>query len=406
MTFTYMGTKKPIAGHVAGVVRSARPGPFLDLFAGISSVGDAIASERQVWCNDIQDFAVTVAAAKFTSRAGPEIDAAVLSGILEQANANRLKLMPMVGDFLVEEAECLHLGQIRKIKDLCSRQIAAATSGKYQRVRAAARCLPGRGSYFLFSISYAGGYFGSKQALDIDCLRFAIDRLLSSKAINRDQHRWYILALCKAMFAVANTTGHFAQYLEVKGSTLTRFLAKRKRDVLKEWIDAIRELEPAGTAEWRRENRVFKSEAGQLLQKLKRSNAKPSVIYADPPYTADQYSRYYHLLETLIVYDYPELHGKGQYRSGRFVSDFSLQSRVMIAFEDLISRAANLGSDLVLNYPETGMLTDTKQSLLGLLRKYFRQAEVAASIPHQHSTLGASKGIERSAVTELVFLAR
>src|ERR1700753_1418293 len=118
-----MGTKKPIARQVANVVRSAKGGPFLDLFAGISSVGEAVAPKRQVWCNDIQNFAVAVASAKFTSRAGPEIDATLLGKILEKANANRAKLMPLVGDWLVEEAECLHVGQIRKLQDLCSRQI-------------------------------------------------------------------------------------------------------------------------------------------------------------------------------------------------------------------------------------------------------------------------------------------
>jgi len=406
VTFTYMGTKKPIVGQVADVVRSAKAGPFLDLFAGISSVGEAVAPGRQIWCNDIQNFAVTVASAKFMSRAGPEIDATVLSSILEHANANRAKLMPLVGDWLLEEAECLHVGQIRKLKDLSSRQLTSVVSRRHQQLRVTARAFPHRQPHCLFSISYVGGYFGSKQALDIDCLKYAIDRLLSSKTISRDQHRWYVLALCKAMFAVANTTGHFAQYLEIKSTTLTRFLAKRKRDVLTEWIGAIRDLEPAGTAEWRRGNKVFKGEASRLLHRLKRSNTKPSVIYADPPYTTDQYSRYYHLLETLIAYDYPELQGKGQYRPGRFVSEFSLQSRVIPAFEGLISKAADLGSDLILNYPESGLLVDTKQSLLRLLRKYFQQAEVAANIPHQHSTLGASNGIERSPVTELVFYAR
>lgn len=50
-------------------------------------------------------------------------------------------------------------------------------------------------------------------------------------------------------------------------------------------------------------------------------------------------------------------------------------------------------------------LTDPKHTLTRLLRESFRHVEIAASIPHQHSTLGASKGIEKEDVTELIFYA-
>jgi adenine-specific DNA-methyltransferase len=281
-----------------------------------------------------------------------------------------------------------------------------ANSRRGKTIRKSKKNHPSGLPYCLFSTMYTGGYFGAKQAVDIDSLRYSFDRLREEKVISQDQQRWFLVALCKAMFPVAFTTGHFAQYLDVKSSTLSRFLAVRRRDVVAEWVSALAELQPVGSRSWRAKNKVFNTEAVKLLRLLKTRKKVPSVVYADPPYSADHYSRYYHLLETLIAYDYPDVSGKGQYRPDRFVSEFSLQSKVANAFDGLAQSASELGADFVLNYPENGLLRDARESVLTILQKYFRYVEVAAAVPHRHSTLGASNGIEKAPVTELIFYAR
>ena len=84
---------------------------------------------------------------------------------------------------------------------------------------------------------------------------------------------------------------------------------------------------PIGSAGWRSRNRVFAQDANSLLAELCHLPDRPAVIYADPPYTDDQYSRYYHLYETLLYYDYPEALGTGRYRPDRFRSQYSLKTR-------------------------------------------------------------------------------
>ena len=162
-------------------------------------------------------------------------------------------------------------------------------------------------------------------------------------------------------------------------------------------------LRPLGEAGWRRQNRAYRSDVATLLQRIR---DVASVIYADPPYTSDHYSRYYHLWETLLLYDYPEPSGKGQYRPNRFVSQFSTKTKVRGAFEELITSAAKLKTSLVINYPENGLLPEARDTLLSLLHTYFNHAEIACEVQHEHSTLGASKGIERAPVTELIFFAQ
>lgn len=162
---------------------------------------------------------------------------------------------------------------------------------------------------------------------------------------------------------------------------------------------------PSVLKEWRRSNRVFRSEAIHFLRRLSQHKVQPAVIYCDPPYTKDHYSRYYHLIETLLLYDYPQIESKGQYRPGRFSSPFSMKTQVQRAFKDMIDAAAQLESTLVLSYPDCGLLSNPREVLVRLLRERFPKVEVAAELPHDHSTLGASNGVERSRVTELLFLA-
>jgi len=403
--FTYMGTKARLATEVAGIISSARNGPLLDLFAGMSSVGLAVGNKRQVWCNDVQHFAHTVATATFKAQSPPHLDAALLCRIVDLSNTNRSKLKKSFGLHLLEEDEALALGLFRRTKTFNESLVIASTSPRHRRLRLSGRESEKTSPYCLFTTTYAGGYVGLRQAVELDSLRFAIDRLRDENAITTDERRWMLLGLCKALQAASNTTGHFAQYLAIKSETFQRFLGKRRRDIFREWLSAMSELSPVGTPEWRRRNKTFRKDALSLLSDLKRSDEHPAVIYADPPYTADHYSRYYHLWETLLRYDYPEPTGKGLYRQDRFTSKFSVKSKVNQQFERLIRGAAELGVELVLNYPKDGLVDRPEENLLAMLKKQFAHAEIAAAIPHQHSTMGASKGIEKEAVTELVFYA-
>ncbi len=172
-----------------------------------------------------------------------------------------------------------------------------------------------------------------------------------SGRIDDHQHRWLCLALCQAVSKVATTTGHFAQYMRVKEDTVGRFLAQRSRSVWREWLRAMYEFSPLGTRRWRLKNKVYQEDAGQLLSKIVRRKYRPAVIYADPPYTSDHYSRYYHLYETLLLYDYPTSDGAGRYRSDRFVSSFSVKTEVEEAMDILIGRCSKIQCRLVLSNP-------------------------------------------------------
>jgi adenine-specific DNA-methyltransferase len=404
LNVSYMGTKRRLASAVAEVVALAPSGPMLDLFSGMCAVASEVTPARQVWCNDVQRFAAEVAAAFFTSTDGPRSSEELVKRVSVEflRNVGALNAR-FVSERSVEMAalDSVDAGRISRT-DALSPNIAASSSLACER--AVLSRFPRRFPYRLFTITFSGGYFGLSQCIEIDSIRFAVDHLLHHRVIGRDQHRWMILALCQAACKVANTTGHFAQFLKVKKSNVDRFVRQRRRSVWSEWQDAIRGFRPLGSKTWRRRNRAFKCDALSLLKSLHRTRRKPSVIYADPPYTNDHYSRFYHLYETLVRYDYPEAIGIGRYRPDRFRSAFSLRTRVAGQIEQLIESCSVIGAELVLSYPEDGLLKNSKELIPSILMKHYSRYE-AYQVDHFHSSLGGSKGFEKRPVVEIIYRA-
>ena len=93
---------------------------------------------------------------------------------------------------------------------------------------------------------------------------------------------------------------------------------------------------------------------------LKNLDDDVQVIYADPPYTRDHYSRFYHGLETLSLRDFPTISktkiggeerlSRGLYREEREQSDFCIRSKAPKAFEELFKLVAHKDRTLVLSY--------------------------------------------------------
>jgi adenine-specific DNA-methyltransferase len=394
---TYMGTKRALASAVSDVIRHAQAGTMLDAFSGMCSVGEAVGSTRTVWNNDIQVFASEVARALFVSRDQPLSPLSCGDIHFSIFDSQRSRLTETFKRSLAIEHDLLASSTFGVFKRLGDR--LAKTLGNEVR-----RCT--LKSPHLFSTTYSGTYFGVAQAIDIDSIVAAIRRATLNKALSKDEARWCVIALGRTLLKVANSTGHFAQYLTPKPETYRRYIRGRRRSVWEEWLNSLATLSPVGDERWRARNRAFNEDSLSLVPRLARSKSKLSVIYADPPYTDDQYSRFYHLLETLCLYDYPEAHGIGLYRPGRFQTPFSLKAKAGAALCKLIEASARTGADLVLSYPANGLARKAGLDVRDELRKHFKRVELCRSMAHKHSTFGASKGLAQAETTELIYLAR
>lgn len=392
-----MGTKREIAPAVADVVNSAAPGIVLDIFAGMCSVGEALAQSRQVWTNDVQIFAFEVATALFTDCDLP---------------LDRLRISDFHFDIYLSHKDTISkafISSINKEEKLLESQNFETFEARYNDFKEClaldlAKFAPGQHS--LFTSVYADTFFGLRQSVEIDSILAAIDHIGDRGTTTFDQRRWLKIALGRAMLRTANSTGHFAQYLKPKVGSFRTFLRQRRREIWAEWLNSSDEIEPVGANDWRKGNKSFNKDCLNLLPQLSSSCIKPSVIYADPPYTDDQYSRYYHILETLILYDYPKVSGAGVYRTDRFRTPFSIKTQVASALDSMVKSIADTGADIVLSYPTNGLLYEAGYNPQEIMRKHFSRVETCYAISHDHSTFGASKGLAKSQVTEQIFLGR
>ncbi|MEM8541430.1 MAG: DNA adenine methylase [Pseudomonadota bacterium] len=397
ISISYMGTKKALAPVVAEIAASSPAGPILDVFSGLCAVAKSVAPHRQTWTNDLQYFAQSVAHAHFCSMTNPpsrldtvaNINAHYSSHVAKQVGIASSRIAAENRALLNEDAESLNLVYAQWSKQ-------GTLEGTYHDT----------GDATLFRDAYAGSYFGLLQSIEIDAIRSAIDAAKAEGQINEDEHQWLVLALAVAMNRCTNSTGHFAQPLTPKASNIRRFALQRQKSIKDNFLSALEALFPVGTRDWRLKNISLRGDANSTIASLgKDGRKKPSVVYADPPYTSDQYSRYYHLYETLLLYDYPTVEGKGRYRPDRSVSDFCLSSRVSGAFDRLIANCAEIGAELILSYPTNGLLKESRERLPAKIKSVYGREPQVTEINHQHSTMGASKGPGKQNVTEVIYRA-
>lgn len=394
---SYMGTKKELAPAVADVIRHAQRGVMLDAFAGMCVVGEEVSRTRQVWSNDVQLFAAEVGRALFTSSDDPPGALRTADAHFDAFEEHRQWLSMKCAHSLDAEGSLLeseHFNLFTRRKAKLSK-VLANDIGKLRSRQ-----------YNLFTRTYADTYFGIQQSIEADAILRAMATKKGGEWVTDDHRRWLTIGLGRALLKIANSTGHFAQFLKPKRTSFRRYLSQRRRSLWTEWLFSLGELQPTGTSDWRRRNKSFNEDSLSLLPRLANAKERPAVIYADPPYTDDQYSRYYHLLDTLVLYDYPKVTGAGLYRPNRFRASFSVKSKTIHAFDSLVRVAADTGADLVLSYPSNGLIHEAGVDPKAILKKYFRRVECCYRLPHSHSTFGASKGTAQADVTELIYLAK
>ena len=390
----YMGTKRPIAPRVRRLVDDLEPeGRVVDLFCGMGSVASCLAPRYPVIANDALEFAGALARARFTTQTRTPL-AEVLPRLRSVYRDHLERLTRAYRRRVRTETAVLEGGW----KDLAQYMAGAPHAGNSVRWAKAARdahVLRGAARYCLTTLYFSAGYFSTRQALALDAIRRAIDQA------PHDDRDWLLSAWLSSAATVINAPGHTAQYLKPNdANSYSRIRRAWRRDVWETFKSRLADVGPVGTCAWRRRNEVHTSDAVHLLQgKLRRVG----LVYADPPYTKDHYSRYYHVYETLYRYDFPNSSGAGRYRADRFRTQFSLATRVRPVFDTLLGALRRYKVPLILSYPDDGLLVKTGTDVRTLLQTYYGSVTVE-QFAAQHSTLGASKGTQQKGAKENLYV--
>lgn len=175
-----------------------------------------------------------------------------------------------------------------------------------------------------FSVNFGGKYFSHDTAKIIGYVREHIER----ERKNLTDREYYILltSLLYSIDKIANTVGHYDAYFK-KNSISDAFVIRP--------IDTL----PASNVA------IYREDTNRLVREI-----EADIVYIDPPYNSRQYSRFYHVLETLIKWDEPELFGVALKPKPENVSEYS-KTRAYDAFADLIKNTR--AKYLVVSYNNT-----------------------------------------------------
>ncbi len=383
----YMGSKAKIIQFVGQSIESVYDGGVVcDLFGGACSLSGALGGIYPVHSNDIQSYSELLASVYLKPLGDMDLDS------------------------LLSDAEKIH----KKVKSSLPDGLDYSgfkTIEEFNEIDKNNRTLIDKDfntKYHLFVKNYSGTWWSSEQCIWIDALKQSIDKRVKRSEWGVPEYKFAMSILMHAMAYSSQGTGHYAQYRDAKTeSSMKDINIYRQKDFIKLYRNKFNQVKA-----WIDSNVVDLGHRTTSLDYVDcLNNIQGGTVYADPPYAFVHYSRFYHAMETLSLYDYPELQVKGgelvkgRYREGRHQSPFCIKSQVNGAFEKLFDGVLNAGSNLALSYSNTAMIP--LETLLELSKKslgnhYEIWVEEKA---HRHMTMGRKDDRHRD-ISEIMLLAR
>ncbi|MCW6107997.1 DNA methyltransferase [Clostridium sporogenes] len=318
-----------------------------DIFAGSGSVGSSLKDEYTIVANDMELYSSIISSALLNTPSKSSLTD--IKKTFESSFKITLKKKLRMNESIVAKERTLLSNDDND--GLVSLYNGIPTIWNMLDNNVTAKTLRKRNNYDLFLRYYSGSYFGIEQSIVIDALVQSIKTF--------DGNESDVLFAC-LFFAMKETVfskdGHMAQPLNIEKNS-SRHLTQRKKDVFYYFIVKLDEfIEKAGNYAYTKNKIYNKDLTDLLLDKDFLENNDIKLIYADPPYTDMQYSRYYHLLNVAARYDYPEptiLRGtftKGLYTEGRNQSELSKKSTAKNRFYDLFTFCKENNILLALSY--------------------------------------------------------
>ena len=232
-----------------------------------------------------------------------------------------------------------------------------------------------KNSFFnFFQTEYSDTYYSKEQCKEIDCLIYSINKIK-----NKNMFNFYMTVLFSAMCKTQNTTGHFAQFLPKNHYRLNKI---RNMSVKRVFDEIAHYLSKSQIPTYK--NYCYNLDYNFLFTKIK--NKKIKCFYLDPPYTNDQYSRFYHILETAANRCQVDIDKtKAKYPKNRFMSGFCYKSMVVNEFEKVISFCFSMKSNLIISYTNNGLIQI--DNIIQLCKKYYKEV-IVKEIDYKFSKQG------------------
>lgn len=163
------------------------------------------------------------------------------------------------------------------------------------------------------SDNFGNKYFSMLDARKIGYIREDIEK--NKNNLNRKEYCMLIASLIYSFDRCANTVGHYEAFLKNK---------PLKDQFNFELIEHLSINENTDIL-------ITKEDANKLAYKI-----SYDIIYIDPPYSSRQYSRFYHVIETIAKWDKPSLYGVAMKPKPENMSKYCT-TKAIDSFKELIA---------------------------------------------------------------------
>lgn len=166
---------------------------------------------------------------------------------------------------------------------------------------------------------YQRNYFSSSNAKKIDAICTQLKQWISCGDINSNMYYLLAASLVDAITKVSNTSGTYGAFLKIDD-------ARKNKQIV---------LAPIEISSNGKQNECYCEDILSVIHKV-----KGDILYLDPPYNSRQYPPYYHILETAVLYDDPNIYGiTGRRHYEEKLSPFCMKDHALPAMVQIIRSA-------------------------------------------------------------------
>ncbi len=309
----YMGSKRAMLGNGLGAVLGEMVGRhkrFVDLFTGSASVAWHVAQRYPVTTLtfDLQRYSAVLAAAVIQREKAVD-PSRLWNAWLDRASSEFDSIRPPVFSIINAAA-------VKKARKWASQLEETSIVN-----------------------AYAGHYYSPVQACWIQALRNTIP----TRSPNREV---CLAALIMAASKCAASPGHTAQPFQPTDTAIKYVQISWQRNFC---IDVQAALSAIAPIYAQVTGKAAVGDANEVACRL----LPGDLVFIDPPYSAVQYSRFYHVLEAITVGYTSPVFGVGRYPPirERPSSKYSQKSGAKLAIQDLLDKLARQGVSAIITFP-------------------------------------------------------
>jgi adenine-specific DNA-methyltransferase len=371
----YMGSKRWMLSNGLGSLlaeQAPRSERFVDLFSGSAAVSWHVAQNARVpvLAVDLQEYSAVLGQAVL-GRTKAVSPSRVLDSWLGRAQAH------LDADPAAEKASALARRKVSRTAVTTARRLCGEHENPIVR-------------------AYGGHYFSPTQALAVAALR-------STVAEGEPERSIALASLIWAATRCVAAPGHTAQPFQPTLTAVPFIAESWAKDVLA----AVREVLPTiATLKARVQGQAMVGDAIQIAERHVKSG---DLVFLDPPYSAAQYSRFYHVLETIAQGSCGPVSGIGRYPAGehRPKSLFSLKTQAPLALNALIQTLRETDCRVVMTLPQHACSNGLVGEEIVAMARDLYEVDVTA-VALRHSTLGGNNShrVSRRTNRELILYMR